>query len=200
MKKKNSGNIYQFTLNHNLGFGYCEFVDYSDVSTFSGKLIYVFDIIDKKRNDNPDVEKISNYSLLFGPVPLLKTPNIKGKGAWKLIGKTKNLKSEIPIFKDVRGNYTKKDWTKLGSWFPLKNFHDVGQDCGYELLRHFELPVLYGMKEIEIRTTIHLLLLNNKNVKEYYDLTDFHLRNIYIRVVNTSFNSKDADRFLKEID
>ena len=200
MIEENSGKIYQFKLEHNFGFAYCELTDFTDITKFSGKLVSVFSFIESKVHANPDIEQIVHSPLLFGPHPLLKFPNIKGKGAWKFIGKLKKISIPNIIFKDVRDNHTNKDWTKLKGWHRVKDFEVVGEDCDYEEVRNLELPVLYGMKEIEMRTTMQLLLMNKKSIKDYYDLRDFHVRNIYIQTVNTSFCLSDANKYLNEID
>ena len=198
---ENSGKIYEFKLEHNLGYAYCQFNDFTDVVQFSGKLISVFSIIKPDKDPTPTIDQIINSPILFGPHPLLKFPNARGKGAWKIIGQI--IMASIPeiIFKDVRDNYIKKDWTKLKGWFYYKNFlGERSNDCDYEEVRHLELPVLYGMKTIETRTAMHLLLLDKKNVADYYDLSDFYLRNVYIDIVNTSFNLEEANKLLEIID
>ncbi|HWJ27971.1 MAG TPA: hypothetical protein VNS32_15605 [Flavisolibacter sp.] len=199
MIEENSGKIHRFKLDFNLGFCYCIQFDFTDITKFSGKLIYVYDLISTESTCSINIEQLTSSSFLFGPKPLLKFPHIKGKGAWEYIGKIDNLIKPRIIFKSVRDNYTMKDWTKLKGWHKYEDFETVGVDCNYEEIRYLELPVLYGTSEIEIRSTMHILLLNKKRVNDYYDLEDLHLRNIYIQTVNSSFKLDEANKFLNEI-
>jgi hypothetical protein len=196
----NSGKIYEFKLEHNLGYAYCQFNDFTDIVQFNGKLSSVFNIIKKDKESTPSIEQIISSPILFGPNPLFKFPNARGKGAWKFIGQIIMASEPEIVFKDVRDNYTKKDWTKLNGWFYYKNFLGQSNDCDYEEVRHFELPILYGMRAIETRTTMQLLLLDKKNIADYYNLTDFDFRHIYIQTVNTSFSLEEANKLLEIID
>ena len=47
MITENSGKIYRFKLDHDLGFGFAEVYDFTDHSMFDGRLVYVYDKIDK---------------------------------------------------------------------------------------------------------------------------------------------------------
>ena len=60
-----------------------------------------------------------------------------------------------------------------------------------------EIPVLSSMRDIEIRATMHLILINENKVEDFYDLSDEHLKLIYVRLVNTSFEKKETIRLLK---
>jgi len=168
MKQKNSGKIYRFSLDFDLGYGFSELLDFSDISDFSGRLLYIFRVIEK--DNSPNIEDIKSSGILFGPVPLSNYPNVRGKGAWKLIGEINNYSISVPILKNVQGNYTQKDWSKIDTWYKLYNFEDRSSYCSYEEVRRLELPVLYRMKDIQTRATMQLLIEAGKKVNEYYDL------------------------------
>jgi hypothetical protein len=159
---ENSGKIYEFKLEHDLGYGYCQYNDFTDISKFEGKLISVFNLIRKDNESIPTIKTKIDSPVLFGPHPLLKAPNSRGKAAWKYVGQV--ITASIPeiVFKRVRDHHIKKDWNKLIGWHYYKNFKESGPDCNYEEVRHLELPVLYGMKTVETRTTMQLLLFDKK--------------------------------------
>jgi len=208
MVLKNSGKIFRFELEHNQGFAYCEFVDFSDLFSFDGRLIYVFDLIEKQINKLANISYIETHKILFGPVPLIKAPNIRNKEVkLNLIGKTNNIKSEMPVFKYIILPTIKKDWTKLEGWQKNTWGIDRGKPgssglskiVNYEEVRYLEEAVLHTMKGIVIRTTMLVLIRENKKIKDFYDLQDFYLRGLYIRVVNTSLSKIEGEQLLNEI-
>lgn len=205
----NSGKIFRFALDHNQGFAYCEFVDFSDIFSFDGRLLYVFDLIEKEINNSIDVNYIKKHKILFGPVPLVKAPTLQSKEVkLALIGKAENINSAMPTFKYTLAPTVKKDWTKLnGDWHRNTWSLDRGkaghsglsEPLSYEEVRYFEEAVLHTLKGVVIRTTMIVLIKQGKDVKDFYDLQDFYLRGLFIRVANTSFDKAAAKRLLLEI-
>ena len=59
MKAELSGNIYRFHLGAGLGLdAYCQLLDFSDISTFDGKKITVFKLLDNTDSQNTNIEEI----------------------------------------------------------------------------------------------------------------------------------------------
>jgi hypothetical protein len=85
MKIENSGKIYCFTLDFDFGYCYAQLVDHSDKHDFDGRLIYTYHPQKNKLEDNHVLKIIVTTEILYGPVPLFKYPNVKGKGAWKYL-------------------------------------------------------------------------------------------------------------------
>src|SRR6185295_406132 len=106
MIRENSGLIYKIPLNFDRGCMYGEVMDYTDISDFSGLLIRIFKYRDSDRSLSTNIKAIVNSGIFFGPVPVNKMPNKKGKGAWKLTGKSEDVMPEAGslYFKDLRGN------------------------------------------------------------------------------------------------
>lgn len=202
MIENNSGKIYVIPLEFKLGFTLGKFVDYTDIAPFDGALIYVLNKQFYDVNNLPSSEEIELLKVLFGPVPLNKYINEKGKGAWKKTGKIKVVNKSLPVFKDTNQILTlnkSSDWSTVGGW--RKRYFNQGEGpFDYEDVRHLEMLTLYDMRNVEIRATMHFLLLNNLKIGEYYDLRDENYKTIYLQMVNTSFDKKEAKRYLKFID
>ena len=202
MKIENSGKVYVIPLEFDLGYSVCTFFDYTDIAPFDGAVISVYNIQFDNLEKTPSIKFIENSKILFGFVPLNKYPNIKGKGAWKLIGKLNILETGIPEFKDTNHIielHKAVDWSTVGGWKLRLNFTEGGKYFDYESVRNIEMLTLYNMRNIEIRATMHFLLFNKKNIQEYYDLTNDNLRNIYLAMANTSFDKKKALMLLKAV-
>lgn len=202
MKIENSGKVYVITLDHGLGYCLCKFIDYTDITPFDGGVLYVLKHFYKYDSEVTISQDFARLDILFGPVPLNKYPNIRGKRAWKFICKIEKFENKIPVFKssDARVElYNAVDWSKVNRWSMIHNFNDSGEYCEYEKVRHLEMKTLYDMRNVEIRATMHFLILNKKKIKDYYDLADDNFRNIYLAMVNTSFDKKEALVLLKGI-
>ncbi len=200
MIKESSGKIYFFSLEFDLGFTLCKLYDYTDIAPFDGLLVNVLNIQLKDNGAIPSIEDIDKLKVLFGPVPLNKYPNIKGRGSWEYVGKSETLPKKIPVFKDTNHIIALNkatDWAKVDGWRRRYDFNNSGDYCEYEAVRELEMLVLYDMRNIAIRTTMHFLLLNNKKISDYYNLSDDNYRSIYLQIINTSFDKKKGVIFSK---
>jgi hypothetical protein len=200
MNINNSGKIYRFNLDFDFGFSYAQLIDHSDKYDFSGRLIYVYTPQKIISHQNNELKEIVASKILFGPVPLYRYPNVKGRGAWKYIGKTTQFIRTPPVFKKVLASeYDTWDWSKLKTWYSLTSFEKRSDFVNYEDVRYLEMPVLHTTRDIEIRTTMHKILLDKKKVEKYYDLRDTDLRLLYIELINTCFKKNETLKYLKSI-
>jgi hypothetical protein len=199
MRHEHSGKIYRFPLAFHMGYGYCELLDFSDISDFSGRLVYVFSLVTGPSSRKVSLAEIQHSGHLFGPVPINNYPNVRGKGAWVYVGKRNDYRTSIPILKEVQGNYTMKEWSKLDKWYKLYDFEERSDYLPYEQVRTLELPVLYQKQDIQARATMQLLLEKGEDVRKYYDLKDFRTRQTFIITVNTSMPAHKADVLLAQI-
>jgi hypothetical protein len=199
MVENRSGNIFQFPLHANLGFGFCELVDYSDIDSFNGKLLFVFDYFKQLKDESiPSIEQIKKESFLFGPVPLATYPSVKGKKAWHIVGKDPSPISKVPIFKNVQANYNVKDWTKIGPWYKLYNFNERSEHFSYDQVRELELPILYTQEKIEVRATMHYLIKSGSDINQYFDLDIFNIGHTLATILNTNLSKEVADALLEK--
>lgn len=201
MVKENSGKIYFMPLAFDLGFALCKLFDYTDTAPFDGALVSVLQRQFNSAEEIPSIDEIDKLEILFGLLPLNKYPNIKGKGAWKYIGQTMHLTKEKPVFKGTVERvalHRAIDWATVNEWYKI-DINGKQKFSDYESVRRFETRVLYDMNSIEMRATMHFLLLNGKKVENYYDLTIEQNRNLYLQMINTSFDKKSFYKYSKVI-
>ncbi len=201
MKIENSGDIYLFPLQFNLGYAYAQFLDFSDESSFDGRMIYVFNFFEKSKDNLKPIKEIINLGFLFGPVPITRKPNIKGKAAWKYIGKDENFIQQFPLFKEYYLALLHKDWSKIGPWkIREPDFRKSKEVESYEEVRNLEIPAISSTWAIEIRATMQYLISIKKDVAKYYNLMDVIYWNTYVELANTSYPKDKATELLKKID
>ncbi|WP_157208247.1 Imm26 family immunity protein [Mariniflexile maritimum] len=202
MKTEFSGNIYRISLDFDLGFVYAELLDYTDVREFDGILIQVYNYIETGNEKQIDIEKIKSNEILFGPVPINKYPNNKGKFAWKYIGKSNSYSKEFPWFKSFRGLINKDDnWSNLSPWFKA-NIHGIDSNSieyNYEDVRRLETLILNHPEMVKIKVTMLLLINKGEIVRDFYDLTNIGNRNMYIQLINTYYDNNKVEELLKYI-
>lgn len=203
MKLETSGKIFRFPLDFDMGYGYAEQNDFSDIYTFDGILVSVFKLIDTSIEDR-SLEEIKQSEKLFGPVPIYRYPPSRGKSKWVHFATTPDfLVKKWPVFKMYQGNdYDSKDWSKLSKWrivdrekmdFDL-TFHN------YEHLRHLETTILNTAEGVATKITMMKLIENGKNVDEYYDLNQRENHNLYVQLVNTYYKKETAAKLLEIVD
>lgn len=200
MRKENSGFIYRFPLDFKLGYAYAEFVDYIDESSFEGLMLYAFNLVHIQDDIKP-LNEIIKSGFMFGPVPVVKKPNVKGKGAWKLAGRTEKFNEEYPTFKSVRNVLTVKDWSTIGPWYIRK---PEPKDCrdaeDYEQVRSLEIPILSSTLGIQHRATMQYLISKGEDVGKFYNLKEAIYWMAYTKLANTSYPEKKAKQLLEKID
>lgn len=197
MNLDKSGIIFKFDLQFDLGFCYCRYDDYTDLSTFSGNVLTVFDQYNIDIIN--EVESLASAKKLFGPVSTFAKPSIRGVKKWKKIGRLITSQTSVPQFKYQHGLLLIKDWETVKPWFVVTSFSGLGRELPYPLVRELERTILYSMYDIEIRSTMHYLLQNNKKVNDYYDLSNLNNWFLYADILNTSLSYLNAKKYLEEM-
>lgn len=198
MKNENSGYIFRFPLEHDLGYGYVEVLDSSDSGTWEF-LAYVYNYFDKGEISN-DVTKIVETGIYLGPLNITKYPNTKGKNAWKLIGRNVNYIKNFPPRKSFTGDIGFYDWSKLHPWryFRGPQFHF--EEVDYEKVRYLEYVNLYTHKDsLPKKVAMKKLIEMGEKVSDYYDFSDLGTRNIFVQVINTYFPQEKVEELIKEL-
>lgn len=202
MIKENSGKIYRFKLDHNLGYGFAEVYDFTDHSLFDGLIVYVYsryDPIDERSYNLADI-KVTGIAL--GPIRLYKFPNTRGLHAWKYLFQTDELLiSSIPETKELRGLYTKdNNWNNLGDWY---NSHydsrKLPDFVSYEKVRYLETRIVHASTGVATKFTMKVLLDNGKNVSDYYDLNDLGNSNMFVQMINTYYPLSKTKDYLNQM-
>ena len=202
MIKENSGKIYRFKLDHDLGFGFAEVYDFTDHSMFDGRLVYVYNKIDKKNEKEYRISEIRNSKIALGPIRLYKFPASRGLHSWKFLFKTDELLiTELPETKENHSLSFKDDnWSNLKTWYrSRRDFKNSIVYVDYEEIRHLETRIISSPSGVVKEFTMKVILDRNEKVSDYYDLSDLGNKNLFTYLINTYYPLKPAKKYLKQI-
>ncbi len=204
MITENSGKIYRFKLDHDLGFGFAEVYDFTDHSMFDGRLVYVYDKIDKINEKKYGITEIRSSKIALGPIRLYKFPASRGLHSWKFLFKTDELLiTEFPETKEFHGskiNSNDYDWSKLNTWY--KSDRDPRKWLAYvdyEEIRHLETRIINSPSGVAKEFSMKVLLDTNEKVSDYYDLSDLGNKNLFTYLINTYYPLKSTRKYLRQI-
>lgn len=98
---ENSGKFFRFKLDFDLGYGFAEVYDFSDVHHSADSIIvFVYNRVDKDSKKTYTPAEITSIGIALGPITLFKYPNSRGVGAWKFLFQTDTfLVEERPVRK-----------------------------------------------------------------------------------------------------
>jgi hypothetical protein len=202
MIEKNSGKFFLFKLDFDLGYGFAEAYDFTDIRSADGTIVFVYNRIDKEIQKKYTLEEITSSGIALGPIRLFKYPNSRGIGAWKYLFKHDNFIIEEP-------NITKEaqDCTPLiFDWNTLKRWHKSNWDIkkgpdyvSYSAVRFLETRILNSTLSIVKKATMKMLIDTNENVSAYYDLSELGNRNSFIDLINTYYPLEETLELIKLI-
>jgi hypothetical protein len=204
MVVENSGKIYRFKLEHNLGFGFAEVYDFTDLSIFDGRVVYVFNRLDKEEKPSYTFSEIRNTGIAIGPIRLNKFPNVRGLHAWKfLLRATDLLMNEIPVTKSLQGLVWKEDdWNNFKKKWYSSNF-DIKKELptyvDYEKVRHLETTILHTPVDVVTKFTMKVILDSNEKVSDYYNLSENENRFPFIQLINTYYPLVKTKKLLNQL-
>jgi len=202
MIKENSGKFFRFKLDFKLGYGFAEVYDFTDIQSFDGTIVFVFNRLDKEIHTKYAVENIRSSGIALGPIRLYKYPNTRGIGSWKYLFKSDNFIIEEP-------NITKSaqdlapwiyDWDGLKCWhasnWDLKQAPDY---VPYHEVRCLETRILNASQGIVKKFTMRILIDSRKDVSDFYDLSDIGNINMFTQLVNTYYPLEKTKDLIKLI-
>lgn len=198
----NSGKVYRFKLDHNLGYGFAEVYDFTDHSMFDGRIVYVFNEHDKTGTREYSCSEIRATGIALGPIRLHKFPNIRGLHAWKYLFQNKELLIQaIPETKELRGIESKdNNWDNLVDWYGSSYDREkMPIFVPYEKVRHLETRILNTPSGVATKFTMKIILDNNEKVSSYYDLNNLGDKNMFVQMINTYYPLQKTKIFLQEI-
>lgn len=202
MITENSGKIYRFKLDHDLGFGFAEVYDFTDHSMFDGRLVYVYDKIDKINEKGYGISEIRSSKIALGPIRLYKFPASRGLHSWKFLFKTDELLiTEFPETKELhKSSPQNNDWSKIKTWYKSKrDFKDWIVYVDYEEIRHLETRIINSPSGVAKEFTMKVILDRNEKVSDYYDLSDLGNKNLFTYLINTYYPLKSTKKYLRQI-
>lgn len=200
MIKENSGKIYRFNLEHDLGFGFAEVYDFTDLSMFDGRIVYVYNRLDKDEKASYELSEIRNTGIALGPIRLHKFPNIRGLHSWRFLFQTNNLLiTELPETKELIGlEWTDDNWNNFNKWYNSnyeKKEHPTFID--YEKIRHLETRIINPPLAVVKKFTMKNVLDNKKKFSDYYDLSERGNKNLFVQMINTYYPLEKTKELLK---
>jgi hypothetical protein len=199
MIKQNSGIVYSFKLDHDLGFGFAEFYDFTDVSVFDGRFVFVYNLVSS--TSAVELSEITNSGIALGPISLFRPINTRGMASWKKLSQSNEyLMEEWPVAKSLRANpHLHDDWNLHDKWFIESEKHDPLQYVPYEKVRRLETLVLSSTQGVKILLSMKVLIDLGKPVADFYDLSDQGNRNHFIRLINTYYPVEQTRKLLKQL-
>ena len=201
MIKENSGKIYRFKLDHNLGYGFAEVYDFTDHSMFDGRIVYVYNRRDKKDEKNYELSEIRETGIALGPIRLYKFPAARGLHSWKYLFKSDELIiAELPETKELHGLTFKDDnWNNFKTWYNSKDFKYPLVYTDYEKIRHLETRIISSPSGVAKEFTMKVILDNKEKVSDYYDLSKLGNKNLFVYLINTYYPLDKTKKYLKQI-
>jgi hypothetical protein len=202
MIKENSGKIYRFRLDHNLGYGFAEVYDFTDHSEFDGRIVYVYNRHDKIEEKEYVYSDIKATGLALGPIRLHKFPNTRGLHSWKFLFQTESLVIDaLPETKELRGLLLKNDnWDNLGDWYSSSyDPKKMPTFVPYEKIRHLESRILNSPSGVAAKFTMKIILDKGQKVTDFYDLNNLGDKNMFVQMINTYYPLTKSILFLEQL-
>jgi hypothetical protein len=200
MIEENSGKFFRFKLDFDMGFGFAEAYDFTDINSADGSIVFVYNRIDKEIKKTYKLEEITSSGIALGPIRLFRYPNCRGIGAWKFLMRHGNFIIEEPnITKDAQ------DLTPLVyNWDTLKRWHtsDYGmRECpryvSYNEVRSLETRIMNSTTGVMKKMTMKKLIDEEKSVSQYYDLRELGNRNMFLQLINTYYSLDKAKQLIE---
>lgn len=202
MIEENSGKFFRFKLDFDLGFGFTEVYDFTDVNPIDGTIVFVYNRIDKDIKKSYTLEEITSSGIALGPIRLMGYPNSRGVGAWKFLFKHDNFIIEEPnIKKDAQDlAHWVLDWNTLKRWH-RSNWDSKGMPeyVPYSELRSLETGIINSTSGVIKKATMKMLIDQGESVAKYYDLYELGNHNMFLQLINTYYSLVKTQELIKLI-
>ncbi|HYH15227.1 MAG TPA: hypothetical protein VD794_08405 [Flavisolibacter sp.] len=202
MIEENSGKFFRFKLDFDLGFGFAEAYDFTDIHSADGNIVFVYNRIDTDIKKSYTPTDITDSGIALGPIRLFRYPNSRGTGAWKYLFKQDSYIIEEPnIVKIGQDNAPwVHDWNNLKKWY--KSDYDrnhMPEYVPYTEVRSLETRIVNSTLGVVTKTTMKKLIDDEKDVTAYYDLSELGNRNMFIQLINTYYPLEKAKELIQLI-
>jgi len=198
-KKLESGTVIGIKLNHGIGFLFAKVVDLTefskvDLSKTFHFLIYPYNYTKEKISEF-NISEFSNSEPLTGGIYVMDIEPAIKKDIWIKVGKLelKIYEKIVPDFRSFSSNIFavhkyEKDAT---SWSYFENgtpFKWITAD--YKQVEHLENSTCLSHDIIEIRLSMEILNRQGKEIKEFYELSNWtELKPYYNMLYTKKFDS-----------
>lgn len=205
MIAENSGKIYRFKLDHNLGFGFAEVYDFTDESSlFDGRIVFIYNKCDKGEQSIYEFSEIRRSGIALGPIRLHKFPNTRGLHSWKYLLQTKDFfVTRLPVTKVLQGlHWTFNNWDNFkGKWYRSDYDKKKGLPTyvDYEKVRHLETRILNSSTGIVNKFTMKVIIDCGEKISDYYDLSDIGNKFMFLQMINTYYPLEKTNELLNQL-
>jgi hypothetical protein len=202
MKKENSGKVYRFKLDHDLGFGFAEVYDFTELAS-DGLIVYVYNRHDVDSRHLYIHSEIKRKGIALGPLRLYRRPNVRGLYAWKYLFQIQEfLIEEIPPSKEFQGVHPGTNWDASGKRWYRSDYDNrkLPDYVEHSEIRDLETRIWNATPGIVKKFTMKVLLDKNLDVREYYDLQELGNLNMFVQLVNTYYSTEKARIYLKQLE
>lgn len=199
---QNSGNFFRFKLDFDLGYGFAEVYDFTDVHTADGYIVFVYNRIDKDAQKTYTPSDITSSGIALGPITLFTYPKSKGGGAWKFLCQSDTfLIEERPVRKAAQDLAPWVfNWNTLKQWHKSDWEHKKGPVyVPYSEVRPMDTGILNSTSGVVIKATMKRLIDEGRSVGDYYDLAQLGNRNMYIQLINTYYPLEKTEKLIEVI-
>ena len=190
MIEENSGKFFRFKLDFDLGYGFAEAYDFTDIHSADGSMVFVYNRIDKEIKKHYNLEEITSTGISLGPIRLISYPNSRGIGAWKYLFKHDKFIIEEPnITKHEQGFLPiVNDWNTIKRWYK-SDWDPKGppEYVPYSQVRQLETSIINTNQSVVKKATMKNLIDAGENVTKYYDLSELGNRNMFVQLINTYY-------------
>jgi hypothetical protein len=202
MIKENSGKLYRIELEHNQGYAFVETYDFTDISEFDGRIVYIYNLIEFETKTKYNLIEIKNSGIGIGPIRMMHFPATRGKYATKFIGQnTEFMISEIPKTKELNFLKNKEiNWDNFDYWY-YSDSTEKGElkFVNYSKVRKMETRILASIVCVTKKTTMKKLIDDGKEISKYYDLSEIGNYNLFVQLINTYYPLEKTIELIKDV-
>ena len=161
MIKENSGKIYRFKLDHDVGYGFAGVYDFTDHSMFDGRIVYIYNRHDNKDEKHYMLSEIKGTGIVLGQIRFYKFPAARGLHSWKYLFKSDELIiTELPETKELHGlSFKNVNWSNFKTWYKSnRDFKKPLVYVDYEKIRHLETRIIKAPSDVVKEFTTKVFL------------------------------------------
>jgi len=202
MIEENSGKFFRFKLDFDLGYGFAEAYDFTDIHSADGSMVFVYNRIDRDVKKHYNLEEITSTGIALGPIRLISYPNSRGIGAWKYLFKHHKFIIEEPnITKHEQGFLPiVNDWNTIKRWYRSDwDTKGLPEYVPYSQVRQLETSIINTNQSVVKKATMKNLIDAGENVTKYYDLSELGNRNMFVQLINTYYPLEKTIELIKLI-
>lgn len=167
-----SGSVFKFKLPFGFGYAYCKLINYEHFDTFYKYHIKIYDYFDDGKVNKVDFFRSRNY--FINTIPIFRAPNLRGKGAWKLLGVLQEERDNIipyfksPVSEGFAFHYFEE--YEARKWEIVEGIKNYKGNYSYSQVQHLEELYTRTSLSVENRLALELIRERKEDISKYFDL------------------------------